>query len=511
MPCGFCSRPQTQFHCPACARSVLYPLRLRYLDTLVDKESLESQSSYVLGVRPAEALPSGLSAETKISLGLAAKAKAYRSLRDEIATMQDQVRHVHIQTKALREKMEAWRNDMAERRAENAERLAHLDANGTLLRRQKEQTLEPLRKSNRKQSLRHETLHRSIVSARRFLCREAASLAGVRQKSELGEGDMARETPAIAGVPIFDLRKLNDMPVDQLTFSLSNTARMLDLICRYLQVRLPAEIILPHKDYPFCAMLMPGSSYSERTLSLPQSSLSPHGKDTNASHRKSSRLRPRPLHVDKKLTQLSKEDPAAYSLFIEGTTLLAWDVAWLCRAQGLNVADEEWVGLATVGSNLLQLLRAPSQERDVQKRQDTKKEAAIKLGQPSHGSALFFLASGSQLRAVDQESVAMSWRYGNPVKVFDKVRGHLHNEMTGHEWEVLDEREADEDNIEGDPVVVNARGHTKRAAGGAGRSAALSEDSRVDSSSGREDRTNSEDVRRGQSGWTKLKSRSSGV
>jgi len=44
--------------------------------------------------------------------------------------------------------------------------------------------------------------------------------------------------------------------------------------------------------------------------------------------------RPRPLHIEKKLSVVAKEDSVAYALFVEGMTLLAWeDTRAQCRRQ----------------------------------------------------------------------------------------------------------------------------------------------------------------------------------
>jgi len=69
---------------------------------------------------------------------------------------------------------------------------------------------------------------------------------------------------------------------------------------------------------------------------------------------------PRPLHIEKKLSEVAKEDSVAYALFVEGMTLLVWDIAWICKTQGLSVGDNSWEEVCAMGRNLWQLLAAAS-------------------------------------------------------------------------------------------------------------------------------------------------------
>lgn len=200
--------------------------------------------------------------------------------------------------------------------------------------------------------------------------------------------------------------------------------------------------------------------------------------------------RPRPLSLDKPLPQLAKEDGIAYSLFIEGVTLLAWDVAWLCRTQGINVGAQSWDEICSIGKNLWQLLVStptnllppmtghrpssnnlistnsninntntnnnnrynPGQQgnegvrtisiegantarREVPQQPSSSSSRTQILGHYSHGTAHSFLggAEGTEFMR--------GWKLQGPMKMVDHLKSVLLGEMTGAEWEVVDEKE----------------------------------------------------------------------
>lgn len=80
------------------------------------------------------------------------------------------------------------------------------------------------------------------------------------------------------------------------------------LISDYCGIKLPYEVTLPgkHNEYP--------------TIKAPSSS------------------NPRLLHLNIPLTTLSRDNSNNYILFLEGASMLAYNVAWLCLTQGLEIA-----------------------------------------------------------------------------------------------------------------------------------------------------------------------------
>ena len=236
---------------------------------------------------------------------------------------------------------------------------------------------------------------------------------------------------------------------------LSNIAHLLVLVSHYLSLRLPAEITLPHRNYPNPTIYTPAASYNSHEAAHGASvHPSPPVPTTSRSTNPRTQSRPRPLFIDKTLPQLAKEDPATYALFIEGATLLAWDVAWLCRTQGLNLTSDSWEEVCNIGNGMWQLLVAPPAQASTLMRafagRDT--QAKVKplntpqttiqrtksfpmIGHYSHGTVHSFLG------AVEGSEFMRSWKLPTPTKIADKLKSSLLGEMASAEWELLEEQE----------------------------------------------------------------------
>lgn len=228
------------------------------------------------------------------------------------------------------------------------------------------------------------------------------------------------------------------------------------IVSHYLSLRLPAEITLPHRDHPAPTIYTPSASYRSRNTHNGfdyQSSSSPEASRTMDPRVHTPR--PRPLFIKKALPKLSKEDPATYSLFLEGASLLAWNTAWLCRTQGIDISSDSWEEVGDIGKNLWQLLVAPPAHpstlmrafagRDPQtpvKAGSNSPRTTIQrttsfamLGHYSHGTAHSFLGASEGVEFM------RAWKLPTPTKIADKLKSHLLGEMASAEWELLEEKE----------------------------------------------------------------------
>ena len=251
-------------------------------------------------------------------------------------------------------------------------------------------------------------------------------------------------------------------------------------------MRLPAEITLPRRDYPHPTIFSPASSYQGRKVPFPGShntsaTASSHNSPNASRHptlldyHRGPLPKPRPLFLTKKLGTLAKDDPIAYGAFVDGMALLAWDVVWLCKTQGLDVSSptlsddarrhlsssssSSWEEVCAMGKNLWTLLfsfTTPANNNE-------KPHGNASLGVYSHATRHSFLGSGPVAEAM------RTWRLRDPVKVVEKVRGMLLAERTGADWEVVndeeiaDDKEGVGDGIEGDGeqtggVVMRVKG-----------------------------------------------------
>ena len=220
-----------------------------------------------------------------------------------------------------------------------------------------------------------------------------------------------------------------------------------------------------------------------------------------------------------------KDDQVAYASFVEGVTFLAWDIAWLCKTQGLDVGSSSWEEVCAIGRNLWQLLVVasvrPPISREFSNRSATPKPsisptppltARIRLsekskevppmGHFSHGTAYGYLATASGTEYM------RGWRLNSPLKVIEKVKAMLLAERTGAEWEILEGNEWEEEEAEAEvnkdtktvtkPAIEETGILVKGANGGEGGAEWFGSEREL---------LRGDEERKGTNGWMKVKSR----
>lgn len=514
MECQICSRASQaalRFHCLDCARDSLYHLRLDLAQTLVEKEVLGRQVNYVLLPSHGRAHEVSTMPSTNIPLEESAKRHLYQQNLDKIANFHHRIEQISHQAEVLRSRIKTSKAELAERRKAISQLRHRLPMIIAKVRLSQEPLLEPLRKQIKKRSVRHDMLLREIVSARVFLCREAALLAGLsrypgvpvpprRTTTTSSTQLITRDVYMIAGVPIPDLRQLATASPAQVSHTLSSLARLVVIVCHYLAIRVPAEITLPYYAYPSPTMFTPASSYLTPDVAFPTPQIitvtnREIDSDTGdsliaelpiadvdqfvpppasiAKQRPSSR--PRPLQLLKPLPQLLRDDTKTYSLFLEGATLLAWDIAWLCRSQDMSLSSAldpssisptsqaasksgknltDWEEVCALGRNLYHLLINPRRGSQTSSARptlgqrysstNTNKELPLQgLGVRGHGTAhsravLDTQASSMVMSSQSSSGVLAGGGATSFAAVVDRLKAYLSAEASGNEWEVLD-------------------------------------------------------------------------
>ena len=547
MRCDICKRPsgsRLPFNCTLCAREALHEPRIQLALILIQEEALGrdvegivTQQRTAPHRKPSEF--DGKLQQSTLSWLLERRTADYVNSDKRTEAILSHVEALRTQTKDMKAEISRRRINLARRRS-------NLDLATEAMPRLQTSTIEPLEKGAKRSEHRWDSLHAATLEARVFLCREAAQLYGLQQRKRK-RGGLGRDAFLIGGIPIVDLRELNspstyyalstwyannhaDATPAHVTTSTTNLAHLVYLVSHYLTLRLPAEITLPHRDYPLPTIFSPGSSYTMREVNFPGSTPSQSSNNSpSASRAFESRPlpRPRPLHIEKKLSVLAKEDTVAYALFVEGMTLLAWDIAWICKTQGLNVGENSWEEICAMGRNLWQLLVAESNvsrpppprgisghtlaahpsvtpRKDAATRIDNtvKAQSPATLGHYSHGTAHSFLANAEGMEYM------RGWRLQSPVKVIEKVKALLLSDRTGAEWEILEGNEWEEEtpnagetaakeaNVEEEAVFVKGR----RREGGF-------DEGRSVMSAGTRAGEEVDEKAKGTSGWTKVKSR----
>lgn len=465
MQCDVCFRTggdKLPFLCPVDARNQLYKSRIDHAVILLENDRLTTQ---ITSLTTGDA--SGDHERVNIE---------YRSAAKDICC--DRTRDITAQVDDLRQKIEASKAVISKKKTIVARRKSELASGKNGLEPRRARLLEDADKASKMRIYRWNQNHKEMAQSRAFLVTEAAKLYGLQQLCD-AQGGLSDDY-SIAGVPILDLRAMcNKAMPAEITSSLTQIARLLVLTAHYFSLRLPAEITLPHRDYPLPTIFHLKESYTQASADVPFPGItSTHSTGTSPSTSRHEdeirRPRPRPLFINKPLPALSKED---LCMFLEGASLLAYNVAWMCKIQGVSVGSPK--GITTVedifeiGSNLFKVLigstprpspavsdtSAPLTPTKLVKGQESSGTDAGRLAIPpvsslighfSHGTAHTFLG------AAQGADFQRSFKLPNPMKIGDQLKAHVLSEVAGTGWTLVgDDANVDDDDLEtGDGVLV---------------------------------------------------------
>ncbi|KAJ5675862.1 hypothetical protein N7462_008759 [Penicillium macrosclerotiorum] len=456
MSCHICASAHSRlpFLCSTCARNRLYQLRLENAQVLIEKEALEKQVEATVSHETPLLPPSAVKNHSTGTNHDSARSWAIRTILSAQAASLARKDTLAEHVETLKDEITALKTDISMRKALLARRRSDEESAQYQIGEREAAVLTGIQNTTKRTEHLWHSLHSKTAEARIFLCRESAYLFGLRQKTLKGDG---RQTYLLGGTPVVDLRDMNSATPVQISTSLSNIARLLVLVSHYLSLRLPAEVTLPHRNYPTPTIYPPASSYHshEAPERNDPSQLSAPSPAASRTADKRTQSRPRPLFIDKPLPRLAKEDPGAYALFLEGTALLAWDVAWLCRTQGIHLTSDSWEEVCNIGKSMWQLLVAPPAQTSTLMRAFAGRETHTKLkstkdspqttiqrtksfpmlGHYSHGTVHSFLA------ASEGSEFMRAWKLPTPTKIADKLKASLLGEMASAEWELLEENE----------------------------------------------------------------------
>ncbi|CAG9955053.1 unnamed protein product [Clonostachys rosea f. rosea IK726] len=431
MECDICHRghdPVRQpFLCAVDARNQLYQGRLKSVQLLMENEELRNQ------IRGAIDSPSDT---TSLASSVAQSKRV--TVEGETSRILEAANKLRDEIKAARDEIQARKATIARRRSDLA-----TASEGLMGRRSKQQ--KELEKASQRLNYRWSQSAEDMSTTRAFLYAEAADLYGLRR--------LSKDNPEyeLGRIPVVNLLDMNSDTIQALepeyiTTSLGHITHIVMLASYYFAIRLPAEITLPHRDYPYPTINTIISSYQGKIPTFPGSSLSASPSTTSLENGSKSIPRARPLYLHKPLPQLLRDDPTAYSFFLEGVSLLAYDVAWLCNSQsivfsGQNVADD----ICQMGRNLYNLLvesqaavaagaaaTRAAHDKSGAKDREPKPEASW-LGRFSHGTTFYHLTSS------EGNDLVKSFKLPSPVKVVDRLKKKLVGDAPAPDWEVLDD------------------------------------------------------------------------
>ncbi|KAF2831499.1 hypothetical protein CC86DRAFT_366850 [Ophiobolus disseminans] len=528
MECDICGKTGNlthPLHCITCARSYLEQPRIDLARTLIDKDGVERHVTAVIqGLEDKSSQHVSL-ADSKGGLLVDRQECTnhvnLQRMKAETTETQERLQLIAEHADHLRAQMEATRKQLDARRTANAQRKSDLSSATYGIDSRRANELDKVQQHVKRIDYKSDKMHHETMDLRMQLCTTAARLAGLkmtRRKNKDGSIKDAYNIGPGTRLRIWNLRDLNDAPPDQLSASLGAVAQLLVRVAAYMGIRLPAEITLPHTDYPQPTIFSPASSYQGKKVPFPGSTPSHSSSNSpETSRTMDPRIhlpKPRALFIDRQLGHLSAEDPPAYSSFIEGVSLLAYNVAWLCRTQGMKDSFKQWEDICPMGRSLHRLLISQETsirrrvenplDKDIASSSSTKvRKPPIAFGQLSHAT------SHSHMNTAENAQYLSGWSI-SPTKIVDELKAFLLAELQAQEWDVLNQKEwADMENIIAeDPIVVGDKRRDNAASDG--RSFLTSTTANGNTSLLQKlDTSDAEqsERRRGTSGWTKLKSR----
>ncbi|KAM0222678.1 hypothetical protein ACHAQD_003872 [Fusarium lateritium] len=427
MDCDICHRnhdaKRLPFFCTVDARNAIFEGRMESVQLLIKNESIQQEINALLN-------------ETSTPTQ-----DRKESLQAQQRTAEDRTSQILAAADKLRSDIRAAREEIQTRKAALSRRKADIASvsDGLVERRiRRQQDVEKeIGMSRYKWSRGADDMART----RSFLCMEAARLYGLER---VKEGSPGKYEYYLGGIPVVDLTGMNSSTPEMISTSLSHVCHILMLVSHYLSIRLPAAITLPHRDYPRPTIFNLSASYRSGDPVFPsQSGVATPSNPGDADSQRVSR--PRPLYIDKPLPQLAKEDPATFSYFIEGVTLLAYNIAWACSTQGVPIGDKAYFeDICNMGRNLHNLLTnqqatggsllpATPTTRESEASKSEADGEVSRMGQYSHGTTFYYLGG------VEGTEFSKTFKLPGPMKLADKLKKKLLSEAPTPDWEVLDD------------------------------------------------------------------------
>lgn len=184
-------------------------------------------------------------------------------------------------------------------------------------------------------------------------------------------------------------------PHTSINVSLDHLARLVVLVSHYLGLKLPNEITLPHRGNPYTTVR---GQLNNRHMAV------------------------RPLVADSPLPVMARENTTAHSKLVEGISMLALDIAWLCYSQGLFANEVE--DASNIGYCMWKLLVA----------KDSTAVTSPAFGRMSHATI------NGNLTLARHEPVMAGFRLRYNL-IADRIRTTLQGETMVADWDMVADAE----------------------------------------------------------------------
>lgn len=213
MHCTVCLEPvgpnATPFHCALCARTALYPTRVKLATTLLEAEKFSKHVEGIVAPSPATSgqalsLSGGL-----LDVNESAKKAAYEHTTEAIAELRERAKLAEDAAVRLRERLRELKEVAKRGRGELDERKRVLRMAKEKLKERRERWLNGKDKVVTRMEKNWALLHTRTAQGRVDLCKEAADLAGLKYRKRRGADGGMRDEYIIGYNPAPNLKELN--------------------------------------------------------------------------------------------------------------------------------------------------------------------------------------------------------------------------------------------------------------------------------------------------------------
>lgn len=196
MQCDICCRPcgsKLPFLCPTDARNFLYGPRIEHVMMLLEKDALDQKVTTTLSMKqePRESVPA------KLPIDII-------SIKAEKEQVLDRTRLIITKADDLREKVEQARQELLKRKDAISRRKSDFTSASDGIDTRRSRLIEDLQNSVKIIQAKWHQNHITMMSARAYLCGEAARLYGLKRIKTRDE-DIFK----IGGSTVINLRILN--------------------------------------------------------------------------------------------------------------------------------------------------------------------------------------------------------------------------------------------------------------------------------------------------------------
>ena len=201
MECDICSRKdgaQVGMHCTVCARTAIYGLRLDNARLLIEKEALsrkfEQATTTTLPHNELRVLSRTWQAELR---------------KVKLQTVKDQIEAYESARASSRAEISQLRGEVEQKRARIAQRKKDLEVVKQQVPPRRQTMLGKLNQIGNRGLRSFDNISNSTVETRAFLCREAATLLGLKYQKVKDDDGRLQGQFQIAGHAIPDLRNIH--------------------------------------------------------------------------------------------------------------------------------------------------------------------------------------------------------------------------------------------------------------------------------------------------------------